>query len=127
MERKNYLIDSNVAILYFGMALSKDSEELIDKLLENAYYMSVINRIEILGFKGLNQNESKAFELFVKNSRMIDLDEDVILETIRLRKEYSIKLPDAIVAATCLVNNLTLISNNIRDFEKINGLRMHSV
>jgi predicted nucleic acid-binding protein len=109
------------------MALSKDSDGLIDKLLENVYYLSVINRIELLGFKGLNQNETKAFELFVNNSRIIDLDEDVVIETIRLRKEYSIKLPDAIIVATCMVNAFTLISNNTRDFEKINGLKIHSV
>ena len=86
-----------------------------------------INRIELLGFKGLSQKESLAFEAFVKNGMLINLDEDIIIETILLRKEYPIKLPDAIIAATCIVNSLTLISNNSKDFEKIKGLSLHRV
>ena len=45
MERKNYLIDTNVAIYYFGMALSKESEKFIDKVISNKYAISVINRV----------------------------------------------------------------------------------
>jgi predicted nucleic acid-binding protein len=127
MGHKNYLIDTNVAIYYFGMALSKNSEAFIDKILINTYYVSVINRIELLGFKGLNQEEINALELFIKNSVVIDLDEEIVLETIRIRKEYSIKVPDAIIAATCLINNCELISNNIRDFKQIHGLNISPV
>ena len=127
MENKNYLIDTNVAIFYFGLALTQKSESFIDKLLKDTYYLSVINRIELLGFKGLSQKESLVFEAFVKNGMLINLDEDIIIETILLRKEYPIKLPDAIIAATCIVNSLTLISNNSKDFEKIKGLSLHRV
>ena len=51
MGRKNYLIDTNVAIYYFGMALTNDSEKFIDQILEESYSISVVNRIELLGFK----------------------------------------------------------------------------
>ena len=51
MERKNYLIDTNVAIYYFGVALSKDSEKFMDQILGGKYFISVINRIELMGFK----------------------------------------------------------------------------
>lgn len=122
MGRKNYLIDSNVAIYYFGVTLSKDSEKLIDQILSEKYSISVINRIELLGFKGLNGNESDALNSFIYNSNIFDLDEDIILETIQIRKMNNIKIPDAIIAATCLVNNCTLITNNIKDFDKITGL-----
>jgi predicted nucleic acid-binding protein len=86
-----------------------------------------INRIELLGLKGLSQKESLAFEAFVKNGVLINLDEDIIIETILLRKEYPIKLPDAIIAATCIVNSLTLISNNSKDFEKVKGLSLYRI
>jgi predicted nucleic acid-binding protein len=124
MGRTNYLIDTNVAIYYFGMALSKESEKYIDQILVDKYYISVINRIELLGFKGLIKNESEALSSFISNAFIFDLEEEIILETIHIRKNYSIKLPDAIIAATCLVNNCTLITNNIRDFDKITGLKL---
>ena len=84
----------------------------------------MINRIELLGFKGLNERESDALGSFIFNSIVFDLEEDIILETILIRKMYSIKLPDAIIAATCLVNNCTLITNNIKDFDKITGFQL---
>lgn len=127
MERKKYLIDTNVSIYYFGLALSKESEKLMDQILGERYFISVINRIELLGFKQLNGNESDALYSFVSKSSIIDLEEDIILETIQIRKSFNIKLPDAIIAATCLINNCSLITNNVRDFDKINGLDLIKV
>jgi len=126
MGRKNYLIDTNVAY-YFGMALSFESEKLIDLILSEHYSISVINRIELLGFKGLTERESDALSSFISNSNIFDLEEDIILETIQIRKIYSIKLPDAIIAATCLVNNCTLVTNNVKDFDKITGFQLIKV
>lgn len=50
------------------------------------------------------------------------MDEEIILKTIEIRKKYTIKLPDAIIAAACLVNDSILITNNAKDFDKIDGL-----
>lgn len=33
-------------------------------------------------------------------------------------------LPDSIIAATCLENNLTLITYNVKDFRFIKGLKI---
>ena len=33
------------------------------------------------------------------------------------------KLPDAIIAATAIINNFTLITHNIKDFQKITELQ----
>jgi predicted nucleic acid-binding protein len=74
MERKNYLIDTNVAIYYFGLAMSNESEKFMDQILGKKYYISVINRIELLGFKRLNGNESDALSSFISNSIIIDLE-----------------------------------------------------
>ncbi len=127
MERKNHLIDTNVAIYYFGLALSNESEIFMDRILGKRYSISVINRIELMGFKSLNGNASEALSSFISNSIIYDLEEDIILETIQIRKKYNIKLPDAIIAATCLVNNCSLITNNIKDFDKITRLHLVKV
>jgi predicted nucleic acid-binding protein len=124
MERKNYLIDTNIAIYYFGLSLSGEAEKFMDQVLSERYFISVINRIELLGFKQLNGQESDVFASFVSKSNIFDLEEDIILETIQIRKIYNTKLPDAIIAATCLVNNCTLVTNNVKDFEKISGLHL---
>jgi predicted nucleic acid-binding protein len=55
------------------------------------------------------------------------LEENIVLETIQIRKKYSIKLPDAIIAASCIVTNCSLITNNIKDFDHIAGLQLIKV
>ena len=50
------------------------------------------------------------------------IDDEIIEKTIELRKKHKIKLPDAIIAATAIVNNFTLISHNFNDFQKITEL-----
>jgi predicted nucleic acid-binding protein len=39
-------------------------------------------------------------------------------------KYAKIKLPDAIIAATAIVNNFVLLSRNTKDFEGIEGLEI---
>jgi len=43
---------------------------------------------------------------------------------ISIRKIHRIKLPDAIIAATALVNGLELVTRNINDFKNIDGLNL---
>jgi predicted nucleic acid-binding protein len=125
MGRTNYLVDTNIAIYYYGMLLAKKSEVILEEIINNQYYISVINRIELLGNKGILKQEQAALDSFINNAIIHNLNEEIILETIKIRKNYSVKLPDAIIAATCLVNNCVLVTNNTKDFEKIE--RLHTI
>ena len=46
----------------------------------------------------------------------------VVQRTISLCKQRKIKLPDAIVAATALSENMVLVTRNTWDFKNIDGL-----
>ena len=50
------------------------------------------------------------------------LDDAVISATIQLRQKHKIRLPDSIIAATALTNNLQLITHNLSDFKGIPNL-----
>jgi len=52
------------------------------------------------------------------------LTEEVEKQTIQIRKIKKIKLPDAIIAATAMVYNLTLVTHNMDDFKSIQGLKI---
>ena len=45
-------------------------------------------------------------------------------KTADIRKKQKIKLPDAIIAATALVYELSLVSRNVSDFKNIDGLQL---
>ena len=54
----------------------------------------------------------------------IFLTKEIEKQTILIRKSNKIKLPDAIIAATAIVYNLTLVTRNIDDFKNISGLKI---
>lgn len=86
--------------------------------------VSVINKIELLGYPNLDNNEEEKFNLLINHSTLHPIDNKTIEETILIRKGHKIKLPDAIIAATCLVNGLDILTLNAKDFESIDGLKV---
>ncbi len=61
---------------------------------------------------------------FIKDSMVFELEQPVIIKTVEIRKKYKIKLPDAIIAATALTQNLVLLSRNVSGFKQIDGLNL---
>ena len=112
MGQSKTLIDTNIAIGYIGARLSIQLMDKLDDLLNNEYHISIINKIEMLGYPGLDKNEELRFNLFIDHSFMHQVDDRVIEKTIDIRKKHKIKLPDALIAATCLINGLDIITLN---------------
>ena len=63
-------------------------------------------------------------ENFVRYASIIVLNDRVVDKTIEIRKLHRIKLPDAVIAATALVYNLTLLTRNVSDFRNIQNLNV---
>lgn len=112
MEQE-YLIDTNTAIDYMGEKLPVQALDFLDSIIDRQYYLSIINKIELLGFKGISEEEEQPFLKFIDNADMILLNDSIIDKTIALRKTYSVKLPDAIIAASAMAVKATLITRRI--------------
>jgi hypothetical protein len=115
-----FLIDSNIIIDFSAKKLAGKQHEYVAEIIDNFPQISVNNKIELLGFEVVPPQ----IKLFIDQVSIIGLDDEVVDLTIALRKEYKIKLPDAIIAATALVNDLTIVTNNIKDFSNISGLQL---
>ena len=70
----------------------------------------------------MSKQDARLMEEFVDTASVISLTDTIANKTIELRKNQKIKLPDAVIAATALTNDLVLISRNLSDFSKIAGL-----
>ncbi len=114
-----YLIDTNVVIAHLGNLLPTNGAAFVDA---PAPQISVISRIELLGWYNAPATELAKLEQFVNNAFIFELEEPLILRTIELRQQHRIKTPDAIIAATALHYNLQLLTRNFGDFKHINGL-----
>ena len=118
-----YLFDSNVFIFQLNGVLGETGQVLLRAgLLEGGAY-SVISRIEVLGYPQSAAELALAEELF-ERLNPIAVDNAVIAQTIRLRQMRKIKIPDAIIAASALIQGLPLVTNNVSDFQWIEGLNL---
>lgn len=120
-----YLWDTNTAIYYLQQQFPPDAEKFIDEVLKDGQpVISAITEIELLCWKAATQKDMEVLHSFIEDALVIELEQPIKLKTAELRKVYNIKLPDAIIAATALVYDLTLISRNLADFNRINGIKV---
>jgi predicted nucleic acid-binding protein len=108
---KKLLLDTNIAIYFLLTAIPANEVEI-----------SFITKIELLAYPSITPEEEMAAQTFLSFFNIITIDASIINKTIAIRKEVKIKLPDAIIAATALVNNLQLLSSNLQDFSKVEDL-----
>jgi len=116
-----YLIDTNSVIDYLDNKLPANGANLLDK---EELDISVITRMELLAWPNAEEEQISVLSQFINSVVTRSLDEPVILKRIEIRKEYRIKLPDAIIAATALVYNLSLVTRNIDDFKNVKGIKL---
>lgn len=121
---ENYLLDSNIIIDYLEGKMPLHVLDRMDKIIDNKAKISVVTQMEILGWFGATSVQLKLPNEFVADAIVLDLIPDVINRTIMIRQRFKIKLPDAIIAATALVYDLTLLSRNVGDFKNISGLKI---
>ena len=118
---RSHLLDSNSIIDFIGKKLPDEQMTVMKGILRNIPNVSVISQIEVLGYS-VDEVTENIFKDFFEDSNIFHITEDVVKKTIELRKNYKIKLPDALIAATALVNNFDIISRNVKDFSRIKGL-----
>jgi len=120
-----YLWDTNTVIYYLQQQFSPAGEKFIDEVLsESRPNISAITEIELLCWKTTTEKDVEVLHGFIHECNVIELEQAVKVMTADLRKKHKIKLPDAIIAATALVYEFTLITNNEKDFSNIQGLRI---
>jgi len=117
-----YLLDTNVIINYLDGDLPKAATEFVDGIVDGGYNMSVITKIEVIGKRNVQETEEELLRKFCSYATIIPVEDLIVEQTIQLRKQYKLKTPDAIIAATALNRKLQLLTRNVKDFAQIEGL-----
>ncbi len=115
-----YLIDTNILIYYFNGSLSASAKEKITAMLTDDFNISVISKMEFLGFNRFDSGEKQEAARFISFADVLPLSDAIVERTIQLKQTAKIKLPDAIIGATALCYNLNLVTHNVKDFVGIN-------
>jgi predicted nucleic acid-binding protein len=114
-----FLLDTNVVILAANPAEPKLTEWL---LTNEDFAISVVTRIEALGYHRLTADERAEIEGFLRETSEFELTDDIASRAVALRQQRKMGLGDAIIAATALVHGMTLATRNVADFRWIAGL-----
>ncbi|WP_316785687.1 type II toxin-antitoxin system VapC family toxin [Pedobacter frigiditerrae] len=120
---ERYLINTSAVIKYLNGSLTDIGLKLMDGIVDEESTLSFVSQIELQVWKPQNPDDMEVYQEFVANSIVLGIDDEIIAETIRIRKSFNLKLPDAIIAATCLIHKLVLIADNDKDFQKVDFLK----
>jgi predicted nucleic acid-binding protein len=120
-----YLLDSNVVIDYLDNKLPSTGMTLVSGMVDQTPHISVITQIEILRFNA-EPDVLGTLSDFVDCCVVYPLDDEVVRVTIALCRRHKIKLPDAIIAATAILQDFTLITRNVDDFKSIEALQIQN-
>lgn len=120
-----YLWDTNTVIYYLQQLFPPDAEKFMDDILKDGQpIISAITEIELLCWKSATEKDLSLLHNFINDASVIELEQSIKLKAATIRKAHRIKLPDAIIAATAIVYDLTLLSRNVSDFINIDGLKI---
>ena len=122
---EQYLIDTNILIYFFDGKLTDSQKEKVISIFSKSFNISVISKIEFLGFKDFFDNVKYNYaKEFLNSAKIIPLSDNLIDKIIEIKQNRNLKLGDAIIGATTIANNYTIVTNNSKDFEKIDGLKI---
>lgn len=81
------------------------------RLKEDAVlFVSQITRMEMLSYHGLSKEDEAGIKKFLAGIQVFMLEPRVEARAVVIRRGYRLKLPDAVIVATALVNNCILIT-----------------
>jgi predicted nucleic acid-binding protein len=120
-----YLWDTNTAIYYLQQEFPPNAEKFIDDLIiDEQPVISAITEIELLCWKTATEKDLQLLHNFINDALVIELEQAIKLKTADIRKAHRIKIPDAIIASTALIYDLTLVTRNTDDFKNIQGIKL---
>ncbi len=102
MSGSKLLLDTNIVLYLLGGELDTD------KLPDADFVISVITELELLSYPNITDDEIEEIKKFLSEIEIIELNANIKSKAIQIRKEYNLKLPDAIITATSQYNDFPL-------------------
>jgi predicted nucleic acid-binding protein len=118
------VLDTNLLIYFLGDAIESSVSQRIEQAIRSSARFSVITRMEVLGWRGHTEDSRRCARRLLDQLDEIALTSVVVAWVIEIRSQLGIKLPDAIIAASALVENLPLMTRNVEDFKRILDLEL---
>lgn len=86
-------------------------------------HYSVVTRAELFAGNSATDLVSRLLAPF----RELPADRSVAERAGRIAREFSVRLPDALIAATALEHGLSIVTRNRKHYEPIRGVRLRAL
>ncbi len=106
------LFDTNILIDFLNgiSEAKKEIESYRHRSISRISWMEVMVGAE-------NEKDQKSAREFLEAFKMIEIDQEIAEEGVRIRQKEKIRLPDALIAATAQVHHCLLVTRNSKDFD----------
>jgi len=101
-----FLLDTNILLYIAGKRIDTTS------LPQGEFFISFVTELEILSYPSRTTQEEIRLRKLLAEMPVIDATREIKDSAIALRKQYRLKLPDALIAATAQTLNATPITND---------------
>ncbi|MES2112616.1 MAG: type II toxin-antitoxin system VapC family toxin [Bacteroidota bacterium] len=116
MSGTDVLIDTNICIYLLA------GDTTVSELLQDqSIAISVITEMELYAFNDQNPASLRILDTFIESVSIVNIEQKVKFNTIKIRRDSKLKLPDAIIAASALSYNLPFISADA-GFKRVSAL-----
>lgn len=120
------LCDTNILVEFY-----KGDSAVVGELRQigiSQLAISAITQAELY-YGAINKAELTQLQKQIGLFHNFPVDRPISIQFIQLMAQYSLShklaIPDALIAATALVNDISLYTLNIKDFRFIEGLTLH--
>ncbi len=117
MSGSDYLVDTNVLI-----HLVNGDEAITEFLQDKIIFISFISEMELLSKPGLSSESIKILQSLIDSCVLVEFNHEIKSEAIKLRRNFKLKLPDCIIAATAKYLHLPLLTAD-KHFNKISDIQ----
>ncbi|MDW7738835.1 MAG: type II toxin-antitoxin system VapC family toxin [Bacillota bacterium] len=125
--KASLLLDTDIFINY--LRGQSEEAELIRRIIFNEEFngfYSAITEIELYSVERMSLEQEKKIKILLSSLQRIELNSPVAQLAGRLiaryRKNNGLEMPDAVIAASAVIVNASLVSKNIKHFSYIPGL-----
>jgi predicted nucleic acid-binding protein len=126
MEKSIIICDTNILIEFY-----KNNQNIITELEiigSKNIALSVVTAGELL-FGALNKKETQTIKKDIEHLILMNINDLISQKFIELMLKYTkshgLAVPDALIAATAIVNNVKLYTLNVKDFKFIDDLILY--
>lgn len=118
MSGKEILVDTNIFLYLF-----KGNDTLKELLQGKSIYVSFVTELELIGFKNMTANEEEQIGELLSECSIVSMNKNIKDKYVEIRRNYHLKLADAIIAATAIANGIPLITSD-QQFKTVKELKL---